>query len=638
MCGIVGFTSFKQEYLGEEAKARSIVQEMNQRIHHRGPDEQAIYVSKSCSLGHSRLSIIDLKTGGQPMTRKSQEGACTIVYNGEIYNMLALKKNLQTKGVSFQTTSDTEVILLSYMVEGISFVEKLNGIFSFALWDEREGSLWLVRDRLGVKPLFYTRKREELLFASEIKALFAFPGVEAKLTKESLCEVFGLGPAKTYGKGVFSDICEVLPGHMLHVTRSGIQEKCYWKLESIEHEHGEQETIEMTKYLVEDAVKMQMLSDVPICTFLSGGLDSSIVTAICSKELAKSGRSLDTYSFDFQDNAIHFKSNELQPSEDRPYVEAMVKEFGTNHKFLECSNTDLFSYLYEAVDGRDLPCMADVESSLLYFCKQVSNQNKVCLTGECADEIFGGYPWFHKQDYFVADTFPWARDLKLRTLLLKEEVIEELGLNQYIQAAYEKTIAETPYLEGEQGTEKRRRELAYLNIKWFMQTLLDRMDRTSMHSGLEARVPFADHRILEYVWNVPWAMKAKNGEVKALLKEAAKEYLPKEVLYRKKSPYPKTYDPRYEALVKLELKEILANDREPIHEFLDKKKIELFCSNKSDYSRPFYGQLMAGPQLLAYILQNNYSWKKYNATKSKKVYPIINVLVIENDLLLAHYE
>ena len=256
--------------------------------------------------------------------------------------------------------------------------------------------------------------------------------------------------------------------------------------------------------------------------------------------------------------------------------------------------------------------MADVEASMLYFCEQVSRHNKVTLTGECADEIFGGYPWFHKKECFDADIFPWSMDFTPRTMLLKDDIASLLPLEEYARAAYQKTISETPVLEGESPIERRRREISYLNLKWFMQTLLDRMDRTSMHTGLEARVPLADHRIVEYVWNVPWDMKCKNGVVKGLLREAAKDYLPDEVLYRKKSPYPKTYDPAYELLLRRELLNVLANSTSPLNELIDSKKVKEFLQCPSDYGKPFYGQLMAGPQLLAYLLQINYWLEKYS--------------------------
>ena len=611
MCGIAGFYNPREDYEKNSLKWRHILNEMNRVQKRRGPDDEGIYLKQGCGLAHVRLSIIDLRTGHQPMIRKQASRECSIVFNGEIYNMQELKEELKEEGVRFETTSDTEVILAGYMLHGADYVKKLNGVFAMALWDSRLEQLFLFRDRLGIKPLFYTMAGETIIFSSEIKGLFQYPGISPSLDQDGLCEVFALGPAKSYGKGVFRGVLEVLPGEALCIGRHGCKHDFYWKLESHPHEDSFEKTVEKTNWLVEDSIKKQMLSDIPISTFLSGGVDSSLVTAVCARELKKQGKVLNTFSFDFKDNSKYFQSNSFQPSEDRPWAEKMAAYSETKHHFLECSNTDMITNLFKAVDARDLPNMADVESSLLYFCSQVADYNKVTLTGECADEIFGGYPWFHKKEAFETDSFPWSMDMNPRKVLLSEDVIHALPLEEYAHAAYERTIHETPVLEGESREEKRRREISYLNLRWFMVTLLDRMDRSSMYSGLEARVPLADHRIVEYVWNVPWSMKCPDGIVKGLLRHAGEGIVPKEVLWRRKSPYPKTYDPSYEKILGNQLKEVLADPQAPVRQFLDSKKVHAFLNSPSDYGKPFYGQLMAGPQMLAFMLQVNYWLEKY---------------------------
>lgn len=611
MCGIAGFFNPYVDYKTEASKWLSILDEMNHAQKRRGPDDEGTYLSSICGLAHVRLEIIDLVTGHQPLIKKRPGRECAIAFNGEIYNMAELKAELIVEGAAFETTSDTEVILEGYMLHGKDYVKKLNGIFAIALWDSASEELLLFRDRLGIKPLFYTMTNKTLVFSSEIKGVFAYPDVDPILDKEGLCEVFALGPAKSYGKGVFKDILEVLPGQCITFDRTSCTEEFYWKLESRPHTDSMDKTIEKTAWLIEDAVKKQMLSDIPISTFLSGGVDSSLVTAICSKELKKQGKVLNTFSFDFQDNNKYFKSNSFQPSQDRPFVEQMVAHSGTNHRFLECSNQDQLDCLFQAVDARDLPCMADVESSMLYFCSKVKDYNKVTLTGECADEIFGGYPWFHSAQAFQTDAFPWSMSMEPRQALLDEGLIRELHMEEYAHCAYEKTVHETPIYLDDTPEEKRRREIAYLNLRWFMVTLLDRMDRTSMYNGLEARVPLADYRIVEYIFNVPWQMKCPDGIVKGLLRHAGEGLLPKEILWRKKSPYPKTYDPAYEKLLGDQLKEVLADTNAPIRALLDTKKVTAFLNSPSDYGKPWYGQLMAGPQMLAYMLQVNYWLKKY---------------------------
>ncbi len=611
MCGIAGFFDWNDNYNAKREKWSDILQKMNDAQKHRGPDGEGIYIKPHCGLAHVRLSIIDLENGQQPMIRRENGRECAISYNGEIYNMHHLKRKMKREGVQFCTTSDTEVILAGYMKYGIDFVRELNGIFAFAIWDEYKKTLYLARDHVGVKPLFYTKKGSEFVFSSEMKAIFVHPKCKPILDEEGLCEIFALGPAKTYGKGVFSGVNEVLPGHFLEINQERMRDETYWKIESKPHEDCYEETVRKTAWLLENAIKGQMLSDIPISTFLSGGVDSSLVSAVCAKELKKQGKQLRTFSFDFEGNEKYFKASRFQPTQDRYWVDEMVKYAKTSHVYLECDNEKLEEFLYRAVDARDLPCMADVESSLLYFCTKVRPYNKVTLTGECADEIFGGYPWFHREEDFSADAFPWSKTMEMRKILLKDEWKRKLPLEQYSHAAYEKTVSEVPTLYGESKKEARRREISYLNIKWFMTTLLDRMDRTSMHAGLEARVPIADYRIVEYVFNVPWKMKCKNQVVKGLLREAGKSHLPNEVLYRRKSPYPKTYHPEYEKMLGRNLMKVLKKKDSPISQFLDEKKVKDFIQSPLDYAKPWYGQLMAGPQLLAFMLQINYWLAKY---------------------------
>jgi len=611
MCGIAGFCNYYGSYHEEREHWSNILEKMGNSLSHRGPDGKGFYLTSQVGLAHRRLSIIDLMTGSQPIIRVYGNRTYVIIYNGECYNMDELKTDLVKRGYQFETTSDTEILLIGYIAYGPDFVKRVNGIFAYAIYDEAKRELYLFRDPCGIKPLFYTRENQTLIFASELKALFHHPEVHPVINKKGLNEIFSIGPGRTYGCGVFKNVNEVLPGHYIRYDRSGEHSVQYWRLVSRPHTDSYEETIEKVKFLVRDSIRRQMVSDVPICTFLSGGIDSSIVTAVCAEELRKKGERLNTFSFDFVNNDKYFKSNAFQPSRDRPYVDMCVKHFDTNHRYLECENVKLADYLYAAVDARDLPCMVDVESSLLYFCQVVSGHYKVALTGECADEIFGGYPWFHDKEVFDTDKFPWSRDMEARKVLLKDDFTDALGMEDYAYEAYLKSVKETPRLHGESKEEARRREISYLNIKWFMQTLLDRMDRSSSYSGLEARVPLADQHLLEYVWNVPWDMKCKDGLVKSLLRESGRGLVPEEILYRKKSPYPKTYDPTYENIISKRFIEVMESKSAPIHQFIDKEKAYAFIKSPKDYGKPWYGQLMAGPQMIGYLLQVNYWLEKY---------------------------
>ncbi len=616
MCGISGFCNFKADYLQKKGYWNNVLIDMRKSIARRGNDETGEWLESNIGLSHTRLSIRDLKTGRQPIIGNVEGKDYVIVYNGEIYNTDELKSDLLKKGYIFKTTTDTEVILFLYIEYGEKCVNMLNGIFSFAIWNGMEKRLVLFRDRSGIKPLFYTIYDNTIVFGSEIKALFKFPEIKAEADLNSFREIIGIGPARTAGNGVFKNIFEIKPGCFAVFSQDGFKEYEYWSLVSKPHEESYEETVEHTAFLLKDAVERQMVSDVPVCTFLSGGIDSSIVTALAADFLKKEDKKLNTFSFDFSKNDIYFISNSFQAEQDRPYVDKMLEVYDVNHTYLMCDEKDLAELLQDAVEAKDLPGMADIDASLLYFCGLVKKHNKVALTGECADEIFGGYPWFHKKEAFESSTFPWSMDLQARTFLFNEDFIKKLELKDYIDARYKESIKKVPALDGESAEEKRRREISFLNQKWFMTTLLDRMDRTSMYSGLEARVPFADYRIIEYIWNVPWEFKCRNGVVKGLLRDACKGLLPDELLWRKKSPYPKTYNPEYENILKNKIREILEDKNAPILPIIDKDKVFEFIKLPSNYGKPFFGQLMAGPQMLAYIIQINHWLKTYNCEAS----------------------
>lgn len=615
VCGLAGFCSFEENFLLQRERYNRVLIDMRKSIAHRGKDSTGEYLSKYSGFSHARLSIRDLALGTQPMIKKIGEVEYAIVYNGEIYNVDEIKPDLIMAGYSFETTSDTEVILLAYIHYGVEFVSKLNGIFAFSIWDGGKKQLLLYRDRLGVKPLFYSVKDNMLVFASELKALFCHPQIRPEINMNSFREIFGLGPARTPGCGVFKNIFELLPGYFIVFSKEGLRACKYWQLEIREHKDDYKQTIERVSYLVRDAIVRQMVADVPVCSFLSGGIDSSIVTAVASDYLQDRGATLNTFSFDFMENEIFFSANAFQPERDRPFVDLMKKHYPVNHTYLECDEEKLVEFLYKSVDAKDLPGMADVDASLLYFCSLVSEHNKVALTGECADEIFGGYPWFYREDLLKVKGFPWSHDISMRTALLSEEFKKELRLEEYVNDKYMDSLKAMP--KGDKGfsADKKCREITYLNIKWFMQTLLDRMDRASMYSGLEARVPFADHRIIEYVFNVPWEMKYRKGVAKSLLREAFKDLLPCEILHRKKSPYPKTYHPNYENLLSQHLRKIIQNSNSPIQFIIDKKKVENFLKAPSDYGKPWFGQLMSAPQLIAYLIQINYWLEKFMNSK-----------------------
>ncbi|PFK10274.1 asparagine synthase (glutamine-hydrolyzing) [Bacillus cereus] len=589
MCGITGWVDYKRSLEGE----RDVVTKMAETLAKRGPDDNKVWIKGNVAFGHKRLIVVDPEGGKQPMTCLKDETNYAICYNGELYNTEDIRKELLRRGYTFKGHSDTEVLLASYIEWKEECVDHLNGIYAFAVWDEQKEQVFIARDRLGVKPLFYKYDSGRLLFGSELKAILSHPDVKAEVTLEGLSEIFGLGPSRTPGHGIYAGIKELRPGHAMTFSKNGLCIWRYWNVESKKHEDSFEETVEKTRFLLQDAITRQLVSDVPLCTFLSGGVDSSAITAIAAKEYERSGKGqLHTYSIDYEDNDKYFKANAFQPNSDAPFINLMTETFQTTHHRCVISNEKLAEYLTEAVLVRDLPGMADIDSSLLWFCREIKQDFVVGLSGECADEIFGGYPWFYREDDLQSSAFPWMRSTEAREQLLKKEWRNKLNLQQYVQRRYEESIQEVPILEGESPLEAKRRQLFYLNMVWFMTTLLDRKDRMSMGASLEVRVPFADHRLVEYAWNIPWEMKMYKNREKGLLRKALEGVLPHDILYRKKSPYPKTHNPHYTKAVTVWLQSLLTDKGSILHELFDKEQLSgLIQSGGSAFQTPWFGQL-----------------------------------------------
>ena len=580
MCGIAGMIGLTA---GPDIQKKILA-----TMARRGPDGSGVFQDETCTLLHSRLAIIDPAGGAQPMNAAGH----TIIYNGELYNTEELRSELQKLGHHFLTRCDTEVVLHSFLQWGEGCLDRFNGIFAFAVWDGRR--LFLARDRIGVKPLFYKEHNGGLLFGSEIKNIFAYPGVKAEIDEDGAAELILLGPGRTPGCGVYRGVHEIEPGCCGWYEDGKLTIRRYWKLRDREHRESLEETAEHVRSLVLDAVRRQMVADVPIGTFLSGGLDSSIITAICAGYQEK----LPTFSVDYEGNDRNFRPTKFQPNSDGAFIRQMQKEFGTDHHWTVLTPEDLVDAMEDATLARDLPGMGDVDFSLLAFCRDVSRHVKVALSGECADEIFGGYPWYRDPEIRDADGFPWSQNIESRAAMLNPAI--KRG-SDYVRERYLQTCRESDILPGTDQTERRMKEMVNLNFRWFMQTLLDRKDRMSMYSGLEVRVPFCDWRIAEYLYAVPWAYKDHQGREKGLLRHAMAGLLPPEILLRKKSPYPKTWDPRYMELVSARLRKLLEEKDAPIFHLVRREALEGLLESSS--GRPWYGQLMTGPQTIAYMLQ-----------------------------------
>lgn len=586
----------------------AVLEKMLQTMARRGPDGSGIQQDTRCTLLHTRLAVIDPQGGQQPMILHWAGESYALVYNGELYNTEELRKELLALGHNFLGHSDTEVVLHSYARWGAACLERFNGIFAFAVWEKNRQRLFLARDRIGVKPLFWALHRDGLLFASEMKTILTYPSMKAQLDIEGAMQIVMLGPGRLPGSGVFRDIREIEPGCMAWYADGKLTVQRYWQLRDREHTDSLPDTIEKVRFLVRDAITRQMVSDVPIGTFLSGGLDSSIISSLCADEMKKRGEKLQTFSLDYLNNDRFFRASKFQPDSDDAYIRVMQEAIHSRHHWTVLTPENLVSNLEDGTFARDLPGMADVDFSLLAFCREIRKEVKVALSGECADEIFGGYPWYRDPEVRSAEGFPWAQNTIDRSNLLLPVCSKDP--QEFVMESYRKACRESDILPGTDPLERRMKEMVNLNFRWFMQTLLDRKDRMSMYCSLEVRVPFCDYRIAEYLYGVPWMYKDLGRQEKGLLRSAMDGVLPQQVLYRKKSPYPKTHDPRYEQLVSERLDALLQKKDAPLFSLVRQEGIKSYLASDSPW--PWYGQLMRRPQTIAWLLQLDLWLRHYN--------------------------
>ena len=605
MCGIGGFVDYERD----ARRGGPILHGMKRTLTPRGPDAEGTYFDEDAALVHRRLIVIDPEGGKQPM--HSPDRNTIIIYNGELYNTPELRTELMSRGHEFVGHSDTEVLLHAYLEWKIDAFARLNGIFAFAIWEKRERRLTLCRDRLGVKPLFFAPIRNGLTFGSTIDTVLCHPEIEPALDEDGLRTLLLLGPARPPESGVFRQIKSLLPGHFAVLTPENFTDHVYWQLEAHEHEDDLQTTIERTHTLICDAARRQLVSDVPLACFLSGGLDSSILSMLAAKDYAARGETLHTWSVDYRDNDKYFTKSIFQPNSDDSYIDQMVDFLGTHHHRVVLEPEALCAALLPATDARALPGMADVDSSLLLFCAAVKRGGTtVCLSGECADELFGGYPWYHREEILFEDTFPWSRSVGLRLGLLTPDAVR--NGEEFVRQHYRDTCDRAPKLSSDDKKAARMREMFVLNLDWFMATLLDRKDRMSMYSGLEVRVPFCDHRIVEYAYNMPWDFKSLEGREKGIVRRAFADELPKEIVYRKKSPYPKTFHPVYTRLCADYVRRIFEDNTSVAASLFDRNAVQKLMQRPESLAEPWFGQLMRTPQIFAYIIQLDRWFRHYH--------------------------
>lgn len=573
MCGITGWVDFELNMSTQV----NVLKQMTKSLANRGPDAEGVWYDSHAAIGHRRLSIIDLSGGRQPMEAGTMGTTRAVMtFCGEIYNYRELRKELQLAGHAFETESDTEVLLKAYLQWGEDMTSRLNGMYALGIWNRHTEELVLIRDRMGVKPLYYYPTPTGILFGSEPKAILANPAARRRVSLNGLREIFDM--IKTPEQTVYEGMFEVRPGHIVRFGRKGLSKSAYWSLQATPHTDDYDTTVRTVRDILSDAVSLQMVADVPICTLLSGGLDSSAITGFAAKSQAP--RKVRSFSVDFKTNMKSFEVDAVRGAPDAPFARALAKHVGAEHTEVLLDSSELLDKAVRnnVLRALDMPSVywGDMWPSLYLLFRAIKNHSTVALSGEAADEIFGGYRWFHNPAVIQADTFPWLTPGSSRYFgglgLLAPELLSQLDGEAYRKERYLDALKEVPVLPGESATDRRMREITYLNLTRFLQTLLDRNDRMSMAVGLEVRVPFCDHRLVEYVFNVPWQMKNTDGREKSLLRAAAKDVLPGVIYNRVKTPYPATQDPRYENGLREELAELLADNNAPARPLLDLKK------------------------------------------------------------------
>ncbi|MFF7366934.1 asparagine synthase (glutamine-hydrolyzing) [Streptomyces tricolor] len=574
MCGITGWVSFDRDLTAEATTLHA----MTETMACRGPDDRGTWAEGPAALGHRRLAIIDLPGGRQPMSVQTSEGTVALVYSGEAYNFTELRRELTDRGHRFTTDSDTEVVLHGYLEWGDAVAERLNGMYAFAVWDGRHHKLVMIRDRMGIKPFYYYPTPDGVLFGSEPKAILANPLARPRVTLDGLRELFVM--VKTPGHAVWDGMREVEPGTVVTVDRSGLSTRVYWRLETRPHTDDRDTTIATVRSLLDDIVRRQLVADVPRCTLLSGGLDSSAMTALAARQLAAQGEKVRSFAVDFVGQAENFVADELRGTPDTPFVHDVARLAGTDHQDIVLDAQALADPAVRAqvIRARDLPSgLGDMDSSLLLLFRAIREKSTVALSGESADEVFGGYLQFFDEEARRADTFPWlatmGRHFGDDADVVRPDLAKSLDLGAYVADGYRTAVAGIDRLTGESDFEYRMRQISHLHLTRFVRMLLDRKDRMSMAVGLEVRVPFCDHRLVEYVYNTPWALKSFDGREKSLLREAAADVLPRSVYDRVKSPYPSTQDPRYARALQEQTKELLARPAHPVFDLVDRDRV-----------------------------------------------------------------
>lgn len=610
MCGICGVYEFKAEPVDPD-----LVDRMTSAMAHRGPDGSGRYISRCIGLGHRRLSIIDIEGGAQPLT--NEDGSLRVIFNGEIYNFIELREELEKKGHVFKTRSDTEVILHGYEEWGLDCVSVFNGIFAFALWDETRQRLFLARDHLGVKPLYYVTIDNRFLFASEIKSLLADGQCPREVNMKGLAQLFTLRYVPS-PETLFSRIKKLPPGHFMVVGAGGSEIKRYWKWKpQIENRRDEQELVEAYGELLEDAVRLQMRSDVPVGLFLSSGIDSGALLAIMSKY---AGKPVHTFTIGFEDG---------ESSNENDDARRMAERFGADHSEMIVGPEDYAKYYDRYLWDLEEPVGNETAAAFHFVSLIASRKVKVALTGQGADEPWAGYhrhigvklsqlysrlPSFLTEYVFSGMARLFGRNERLTRGALSLQERDVLTRFVKVYSFYSASMKEKLFqpwvreLIAPDGYEARQalrplqadvEQLDPLTQMLYIDTranlpddLLMVADKTAMANSLEARVPFLDYRLVEFIETLPPDLKLRGFQGKYLHKKAVEKWLPKEMVYQKKKGFSNPIQEWLRARMRSYVGDCLLSERAAIRKYFDQDYIrELLTAheaNRQNYLRHIY--------------------------------------------------
>lgn len=610
MCGISGIYQSKGGPID-----RGLLTKMTSIIQHRGPDGAGFYQGDGIGLGHRRLSIIDIGGGAQPISNEDQ--SIQVVFNGEIYNFIELREDLVAKGHVFKTRSDTEVIVHGYEEWGVDCVSRFNGIFAFALWDSKCRSLLLARDHLGVKPLYYVDLGDRFLFASEIKSLLVDPGCPKEVDLKALGELFTLRYVPSPDT-LFHGIKKLPPAHLMVLGPGGSEIIRYWNSTPyLRTEIDENGLIETYQWLVDDAVRLQMRSDVPVGLFLSSGVDSSMLLAIMTKY---AGAPVHTFTIGFEEGEA---SNETDDARE------IAKRFGADHTEMIVSPEDYLKYYDRYLWDLEEP-VGNESAAAFYFVSQLAGQKvKVALTGQGADEPWAGYPRHLgvklSQTYSRLPSFltqgllahlpeRFTKDERIRrglASLHERDILKRFvdiysfydeGMKKRLFQPWVTQQVSTDGYEARQALRRLQRDVEHLDPFTQMlyidtranlpDDLLMVGDKTSMANSIEARVPFLDYRIIEFIETLPPNLKMRNFRGKYLHKKAAEKWLPNEIVYRRKKGFANPVDQWLRGRMREYVNAILLSKQSAVSRYFNEEFIrELMFkheSNEQHYLRHIY--------------------------------------------------